>query len=442
MSHNLKQVKSEAKNKWKSIISSLTSISESQLNKNGCPCPVCGGDDRFNFDDKNGEGTWFCRHGADNHYNKKTAGDGFGLLMDLTQKPFKEVLEILANHLGIKPSVYQALPENKSLHDTPIAGVWDNYFVESKNIIQPKRPCLVVPWFDNYSVIRSEWVDKKTGERRKVTNQVYYNEAKKLLTITSIKKDRPLLGADSIDRTKPCLIVEGEKCFVAAKEKLANKYNVLTWVGGAQQSHLSDFQSLKDLEVIIWPDADIYGVKATQRIYAYLEDQNITTKIRCVLPPADAEKGWDLADAVKEGYTSEKLDLFIQSNFCSLLELREQYCLTVDSKPYIPLGLDNKKIYLYVRQTKKIVEMNVNEVNSKTLILIADYEHWLARFYKSSRDGEPSPDFTRAAASIIKDCREQGFFDRSKIRGVGSWTEQELNIFNLAGLTHLTLSKF
>ncbi|EGO0679184.1 hypothetical protein ITK59_004563, partial [Salmonella enterica] len=24
------------------------------------PCPVCGGKDRFRFDDKNGRGTWFC----------------------------------------------------------------------------------------------------------------------------------------------------------------------------------------------------------------------------------------------------------------------------------------------------------------------------------------------------------------------------------------------
>ncbi|BAN98310.1 hypothetical protein E05_35440 [Plautia stali symbiont] len=38
------------------------------------PCPVCGGTDRFRFDDQEGRGTWFC--------NQCGAGDG----MDLVQK--------------------------------------------------------------------------------------------------------------------------------------------------------------------------------------------------------------------------------------------------------------------------------------------------------------------------------------------------------------------
>jgi len=36
------------------------------------PCPVCGGSDRFRFDDKEGRGTWFC--------NQCGAGDGLSLV--------------------------------------------------------------------------------------------------------------------------------------------------------------------------------------------------------------------------------------------------------------------------------------------------------------------------------------------------------------------------
>lgn len=37
----------------------------------GCPCPICGGTDRFVFDDKRGQGNWLCRH----------CGAGGGLLL-------------------------------------------------------------------------------------------------------------------------------------------------------------------------------------------------------------------------------------------------------------------------------------------------------------------------------------------------------------------------
>ncbi|MCV5836930.1 DNA primase, partial [Escherichia coli] len=36
------------------------------------PCPVCGGKDRFRFDDQEGRGTWFC--------NQCGAGDGLALV--------------------------------------------------------------------------------------------------------------------------------------------------------------------------------------------------------------------------------------------------------------------------------------------------------------------------------------------------------------------------
>ncbi len=37
----------------------------------GCPCPICGGTDRFTFDDKRGQGNWLCRR----------CGAGGGLLL-------------------------------------------------------------------------------------------------------------------------------------------------------------------------------------------------------------------------------------------------------------------------------------------------------------------------------------------------------------------------
>ncbi|MBK7837114.1 MAG: hypothetical protein IPJ49_05390 [Candidatus Obscuribacter sp.] len=50
-------------------------------------CPICGGSDRFRFDDQEGDGTFYC--------NQCGAGDGFKLLMLLKGIGFGAVLDLL-----------------------------------------------------------------------------------------------------------------------------------------------------------------------------------------------------------------------------------------------------------------------------------------------------------------------------------------------------------
>lgn len=48
-----------ARNRWREILPALGIAANFLRNKHG-PCPMCGGKDRFRFDDKQGEGTYFC----------------------------------------------------------------------------------------------------------------------------------------------------------------------------------------------------------------------------------------------------------------------------------------------------------------------------------------------------------------------------------------------
>ena len=48
-----------ARGRWVSILSCL-GVEESFLRNKHGPCPFCGGKDRYRFDDKDGNGTWFC----------------------------------------------------------------------------------------------------------------------------------------------------------------------------------------------------------------------------------------------------------------------------------------------------------------------------------------------------------------------------------------------
>lgn len=61
-------------------------------NKHG-PCPVCGGKDRFRFDNKNGKGTFFC--------NQCGAGDGITLLCLYHEWGFKEALHAIATLVDV-----------------------------------------------------------------------------------------------------------------------------------------------------------------------------------------------------------------------------------------------------------------------------------------------------------------------------------------------------
>ncbi|WP_061930174.1 toprim domain-containing protein [Aureimonas sp. AU22] len=52
-------LKERCKGRWQSILPAVGIASKFLRNTHG-PCPMCGGKDRFRFDDKGGYGTWFC----------------------------------------------------------------------------------------------------------------------------------------------------------------------------------------------------------------------------------------------------------------------------------------------------------------------------------------------------------------------------------------------
>lgn len=71
-----------AQGKWRGILTSI-GIDESFLRNVHGPCPLCGGNDRFRYDDKDGNGTYYC--------NSCGAGDGMKLAQSFTGQEFKEI---------------------------------------------------------------------------------------------------------------------------------------------------------------------------------------------------------------------------------------------------------------------------------------------------------------------------------------------------------------
>lgn len=108
-----------ARGHWRSLLPALGVDSRFLVNKHG-PCPMCGGSDRFRWDDFNSGGGFFC--------NQCGAGDGFDLVSRVTGKTFREIADQIASIMG-KPNEYQKQhnPEEKQQRDA-MTRVWQNSF--------------------------------------------------------------------------------------------------------------------------------------------------------------------------------------------------------------------------------------------------------------------------------------------------------------------------
>lgn len=77
---------------WYAILPSLGIDVPHSPRRHG-PCPICGGKDRFRFDNRNGSGSWYCNQGGANHRSGKTAGDGVALVADFFDVPVRDAWE-------------------------------------------------------------------------------------------------------------------------------------------------------------------------------------------------------------------------------------------------------------------------------------------------------------------------------------------------------------
>lgn len=79
-----------ARGRWPGILAAIGVPSKSLRNKHG-PCPMCGGKDRFRFDDKGGNGTFIC--------SQCGAGKGVEFVKLFLGVDFKRAAEEIEKHL-------------------------------------------------------------------------------------------------------------------------------------------------------------------------------------------------------------------------------------------------------------------------------------------------------------------------------------------------------
>lgn len=142
---------------------------------------------------------------------------------------------------------------------------------------------------------------------------------------------RPLYGLQRLAAAPAgaVLVVEGEKCADALHELLDGARPVLSWPGGSKAVALADWTPLAGRPVVLWPDADrkvdrrtgqVFpphrqpGIAAMEKIAAKLGELGCEVRIVDLAKLGDVADGWDVADAIAEGWTRERVRDFLAQN--------------------------------------------------------------------------------------------------------------------------------
>lgn len=118
----------------------------------------------------------------------------------------------------------------------------------------------------------------------------------------------------------PLLVVEGEKCADAGVAVIGDECEVITWSGGGKAVGKSDWSSIRDRNVILWPDTDakVYkeghehagqimpeheqpGMVAMNQVAEILRAQGCSVFFVDIPAPGAVPDGWDVADLVDGG---------------------------------------------------------------------------------------------------------------------------------------------
>jgi putative DNA primase/helicase len=105
-----------ARGRWKSILMSEGLVDSKALSGRQGPCPMCGGKDRFCFDDKNGDGSYICH----------TCGNGLGvkLVAGLKGISYSDACQWVFDRAPLSQFEVPRAPRNYDRSKREMAALW------------------------------------------------------------------------------------------------------------------------------------------------------------------------------------------------------------------------------------------------------------------------------------------------------------------------------
>ena len=386
--------------RWPDLLAQLGGLTPEQLTNKHQPCPLCGGKDRYRFDDQDGSGSWFC-----NQCGGKDQSGGGGTGMDLLMRhqgwSYPETCRHIEQHFGIA----KAMPE-------PPIGRGKQHWQYSSS----------------FYVVRN---DKPDGTKDILP--LWFNGDKWLWKAPP--SPRPLYGKQqlAVKPNAPVLIVEGEKTADAAA-LLYPSAVIITWPSGCKAIDKADWSPLAGRRCVLWPDADAVGREAMAKLAPRLLKAG-ADQVRIVHPPSDVPEGWDLADA---NWTLADAAAYLKANRSAPIELPE---LAPEPEPepiiepeplpdgndyFTCLGFDHDAFYYQPHSTGQVTRLSRSAHTGTNLCAIAPIAYW-----ESLYPSKTGANWTAAASSLFERQASAGIYAPDRIRGRGAWWDQKQSVLHL-----------
>jgi len=324
-------------------------------------------------------------------------------------------------------------------HPAEFAGIWEYLGLNGELL---------------HVVVRFEWdIDGKRSKeyipqcycRNTVTGDMKWRHI-------SAPKPRPIYNMQELKGKPgaPVVIHEGEKKADAGMQLLHSAIH-LAWAGGAKAINHTAWEILRGRKVVLWRDADQPGLEAMD---GYLDKngvhhrgladvlRDIDCQVLIVDPPADAPEGWDLADGLAEGWTTERVASHIRTHKRAPSYYgdaaptdRPQH----DELPppaydddadevevYRAVGYDHGRYYYLAGRAEQVMELSASSHTKLNLLSIAPLDFWENRFPAKNEVA-----WDMAANTLMRQCERAGVYDPSRIRGRGAWWDDEKSILHV-----------
>jgi putative DNA primase/helicase len=238
------------------------------------------------------------------------------------------------------------------------------------------------------------------------------------------------------------LIAEGEPS-IDAGAKLFPAHACVTWPGGTPSVDKADWSALRGRDVLLWPDADDVGRKAMAQLAQILLRLGCTVTV--VNVPSKAPQGWDLADALKEGWTPAQAAKLVErfgkaveapatvqtvqadpGTVQGTVQTVQPSAEPLPRAPFVCLGFDGDGFFYLPHSTGQVTRVSRGAHTGTHLVSLAPLAYWETLF-----PGKEKVNWTAAASSLFEQQAAIGVFDSDCIRGRGAWLDDGRVVFHL-----------
>lgn len=431
-----------ARGRWPEILPALAGLSDAELSDRHQPCPLCGGTDRYRFDDKDGSGSWFCNQcgGKD---QRGGAGSGMDLLMRRQGWSFVEAARQVEAFLGLVPDGQDTsssagssrkgkpwrMPE-KPPADAPPPPLNRGPPPSGPTGTPPVRCCSGSSGSGcaaaaRPSCIGSGWMG--TG------------------IAPAAATPSPATGPHP-GRSMGCRICSSAprpRCWwwkegtADAAAHLFPGHAVLSWANGAKAIAKADWTPLAGRSVTLWPDGDEAGQAAMQSLADLLHP--LDCQLQLVELPADLPQGWDLADAdwtprqaarqlakAAQPWTPSETGADGSGDGAAPPPAPAAAAVPMPAAPFLCLGYDADANFYQPGSTGQVIRLPRGCHTATHLVALAPLEYWETLY--PSRTGVNWP---AAASDLHKSSAAMGIFAVERIRGRGAWWDEGRTVLHL-----------